>query len=165
MTKSIVSFSILVLCFFVNGCGYGSVRVPTGAMQPTIPIDSFVVWDKSAYLGENPVSRFDLVLHTVPLNALREKRGITENERYIFRVIGLGGEEIEVIKGIVFVNKVQLEHPFEINPSNDNFGPIRIPDNEFFLLGDNRSESEDSRYWKPATIGKDRIIGKVVKIF
>lgn len=165
MVKSIASCSFLALCLFVNGCGYGSVRVPTGAMQPTIPIDSYLIWNKAAYDGGNSVKRFDLVLHTLPFDEVRKKRGLSEKDRYIFRVIGLGGEKVEIKKGVVYINDTQLDQPFGFNPSDENFGPIQIPSDEFFLLGDNRPESEDSRFWKPSTIGRDRIIGKVVKIF
>jgi signal peptidase I len=164
MVKSLLSFSILVLCFFTNGCGYSSVRVPTGAMQPTIPIDSYVIWEKTAFDHGQSVKRFDLVIHTLPFDEVRRQRGLSENDRYIFRVIGLGGEKIEIKKGVVYVNDEQLEQPFEFNLSDDDLKPIQIPSNEFFLLGDNRLESEDSRFWKPSTIGRERIIGKVVKI-
>ena len=165
MTKSILSCSILILCFVANGCGYGSVRVPTGAMEPTIPIDSYIIWEKAAFDGGNSVNRFDLVLHTLPLDEVRKKRGLSEDDRYIFRVIGLGGEKVEIKKGVVYINDQQLEQPFEFNLSDEDFGPVQIPSKEVFLLGDNRPESEDSRYWKPSTIGRERIIGKVVKIF
>lgn len=164
MVRSILSFSILVLCFFTIGCGYGSVRVPTGAMQPTIPIDSYVIWEKFSYDHGDPVQRFDLVIHTLPFDEVRRKRGLSENDRYIFRVIGLGGEKIEIKKGVVYVNDEQLGQPFEFIQSDDDLKPIQIPSNEFFLLGDNRPESEDSRFWKPSSIGRERIIGKVVRI-
>lgn len=165
MVRSILSGCILALCFFAAGCGYGSVRVPTGAMQPTIPIGSYVIWNKSAYESGNSVNRFDLVLHTLPLDEVRKKRGLSETDRYIFRVIGLAGEKVEIKKGVVYVNDAKLEQPFEFSLSDDDFGPVQVPGNEFFLLGDNRPESEDSRYWKPSTVGRERIIGKVVKIF
>lgn len=164
MVKGLLSFSILVLCFFTNGCGYGSVRVPTGAMQPTIPIHSYVIWEKTALDHGESVKRFDLVIHILPFDAVRRQRGLSENDRYIFRVIALGGEKVEIKKGVVYVNDEQLEQPFEFNLSEDDLKPIQIPSYEFFLLGDNRPESEDSRFWKPSTIGRERIIGKVVKI-
>ena len=162
---NLVRCGAFALVCLISGCGYGSVRVPTGAMQPTIPIDSYVIWDKSAYASGNLVTRFDLVLHTLPPDELRRKRGIDENTRFIFRIVGLGGESVEIKKGDVFINGTKLDEPFEKNPLNDNFGPIQVPENEYFLLGDNRPESEDSRFWKPATIGRERIIGKVVKVF
>lgn len=93
------------------------------------------------------------------------KLGIDENTKFIFRVVGLSGEKIEMKNGEVFVNDKLLEEPFNKNKSSDNFGPIIVPKNEYFLLGDNRPESNDSRYWKPSTIKRENILGKVVNIF
>lgn len=133
-------------------------------MQPTIPIDSYVIWEKSAYAAANDVKRFDLALHTLPASEKNRKRGIDENARFIFRVVGLGGEKVEIKNGDVFINDSKLDEPFEKNPSTDSFGPILVPEDEYFLLGDNRPESEDSRFWQPPTVGHARIVGKVVKI-
>ena len=158
MVNSVLSSGILILCFLANGCGFGTVRVPTGAMQPTIPIDSYILWDADAYRNHSDIKRFDLVLHTLPTDEKRQKPGISENTRFIFRVIGLGSEKIEIKNGQVLINNRILDEPFEKISFDDNFGPIAIPENEYFLLGDNRAESEDSRYWKPSTIEKERII-------
>jgi signal peptidase I len=167
MRKSSVgirSVLLFLLWFVAFGCGHGLVKVPTGAMQPTIPIDSYVAWEESAYANEE-VNRFDLVLHTLPLDEKRKRIGSKEDTRYIFRVVGLGGEKIEIKSGQLFVDDQKIEEPFEKILSDDSFGPVVVPQGEYFLLGDNRPESEDSRFWKPPTIGKERIVGKVVKIF
>lgn len=143
------------------GCGYGLVKVPTGAMEPTIPIDSYVSWEATPA----DIGRFDLVLHTLPLDDFLRRTGAREDTRYIFRVVGLGGEKVEIKHGQVFVDDQALEEPFGKVGSDDNFGPLVVPRGEFFLLGDNRPESNDSRFWKPPTIGRERIVGRVLKIF
>lgn len=150
-------------CVLVLSCGHGLVKVPTGAMLPTIPIDSYVAWQKDAY-SSGEVKRFDLVVHTLPLDEKSKRLGLKEDDRYIFRIIGLSGEKIEIKRGQVFVNGEKLEEPFAKVESNDDFGPVVVPDGEFFLLGDNRPESNDSRFWSRPTIGKNRLVGKVVKI-
>jgi len=162
--NTVFTYYILAICFFASSCGYGSVRVPTGAMQPTISVGSYVIWDKSAYASANDVKRFDLVLHTLPPSEKNRARGIDENTRFIFRVIGLGGEKVELRNGDVFIDGKKLNQPFEKNPSTDSFATILVPVNEYFLLGDNRPESEDSRFWQPSTIGLERIAGKVMEI-
>lgn len=154
----------ILLCVLSLGCGQGVVKVPTGAMQPTIPIDSYVTWEKDAYATDE-VKRFDIVLHTLPLDEMRKRVGAKEDTRYIFRVVGLGGEKIEIRSGQLIVNDQKIEEPFGKVISDDSFGPIVVPQGEYFLLGDNRPESHDGRFWKPPTIGRERIIGKVVKIF
>jgi signal peptidase I len=146
------------------GCGHGLVKVPTGAMEPTIPIGSYVAWESDAFATED-VKRFDLVLHTLPLDEKRKRLREEAETRYIFRVVGLGGEKIEIKRGQLLVNDQKIDEPFEKVASDDIFGPVMVPQGEYFLLGDNRPESNDSRFWKPPTIGKERIIGKVVKVF
>ena len=157
--------TILVFCCLAIGCSYRFVKIPTVAMQPTIPIDSHAIIDESAFTNNQVIERFDLVMHKAPLDEKHKKLGIDENTRFIFRIVGLSGEKVELKKGQVFINDKPLNEPFEKFESNDNFEPILVPKNEYFLLGDNRPESDDSRYWKPSTIKRENVLGKVVKIF
>ena len=163
--RSFIVCTILVFCCLAIGCGMRWVRVPTGAMQPTIKIDANVITDETAYSSGQPINRFDIVIHKAPIDENSRKMGVDENTRFIFRVIGLSGEKVELKSGKVFINDKLLEEPFEKYSSNDNFGPIFVPENEYFLLGDNRSESYDSRFWKPSTIKRENILGKAIKIF
>jgi signal peptidase I len=163
--RTFIACAVLIFCTLAIGCGKRWVKVPTGAMQPTIKIDADVITDETAYSSGQPIKRFDIVIHKAPVDAKMKSVGIKENARFIFRVVGLGGEKVEIKNGKVFIDDKLLDEPFEKYSSNDDFGPIFIPENEFFLLGDNRSESLDSRYWKPSTIKRENILGKVVKIF
>lgn len=163
--RTFIVCTTLVFCSLTLSCGKHWVKVPTGAMQPTIKINADVITDEAAYTSGKPINRFDIVIHKAPITEESKKLGIDENTRFIFRVIGLGGEKVELKKGKVFINDKLLDEPFEKYPSEDNFGPIIIPENEFFLLGDNRSESFDSRFWKPSTIKRENIFGKAIEIF
>ena len=163
--RTFVVCTIFAFCFLIFGCGYHLTKVPTGAMQPTIPIGAKVVTNETIYLSGQPIERFDLVIHKAPLDEKMRSLGINENTRFIFRVIGLSGEKVEIKNGKVFINDKLLDEPFEKNQSVDNFNATIVPENEFFLLGDNRPESSDSRFWKPSTIKREDIFGKVVKIF
>ena len=129
-------------------------------MSPTIkPGDHFA----SVGIKDNdidPINRFDIVVFKPPPN---EKLKIDENTRFVFRIIGLSGEKIEIKKGIVYINdKPFNEEGFEKYPSNDNYKAVVISPNEFFLLGDNRPSSMDSRYI--GTIKREDIDGKVSNI-
>lgn len=84
------------------------------------------------------------------------------------RVIGLPNEKVEIRDNAVFVNDVLLAEPFDkIVDTKDpkrNFGPIIVPQNEYFMMGDNRPESSDGRYWKRSTVNRDNIHSKIVEI-
>ena len=163
--RTFIVCTILVFCCLAICCGYHLVKVPTGAMQPTIKVNAKVATDETAYSSGQPINRFDIVIHKAPIDEKYKKLGISEDTKFIFRVIGLGGEKVEIKKGKVFIDDKLLEESFEKISSDDDFGPTIVPENEFFLLGDNRPESNDSRYWKPSTIKRENVFGKVVKIF
>ena len=157
--------ALLIAASLTASCGYALSKVPTGAMVPTVPVGSYVMWDSSAYKNQAP-ERFDIVIHTLPPQEKWKKydRDNT-NTRYIFRIVGLSGERVEVQKGVLLINDTPLKGDFALVGSTDSFGPITVPDGEYFLMGDNRPNSEDSRFWNPHTVSGERILGKVVKIF
>jgi signal peptidase I len=159
---------VLALRFLAVGSGMWC-RVPTGAMVPTIPVGAHVLTNPLAYRHEPP-RRLDLVTFRYPLEP---------SILYLKRVIGLPGETVEIRAKVVFINGKPLNEPYIIHDdptvfpdqpslpepyrSRDYFGPITMPPNTFFMMGDNRDRSADSRYWG----GVDRrlIRGRVVHIF
>ena len=161
--RALIVGAILVFCCLAIGCGFLSVRhnvAVSEAMSPTIKSG-----DHFASVGIknddiDPIERFNIVVFKPPQN---EKAQIDGNTRFVFRVIALGGEKIEIRKGMVFINDKPLdESSFEKYPSTDDFKAITVPPNEYFLLGDNRAHSMDSRYIK--TIKREDIDGKVDNI-
>ena len=87
-----------------------------------------------------------------------------DGKEYIKRVIGLGNETVQIQGGKVIVNGQELKEPFNSMPSTNEFGPLVIPAGQYFLLGDNRPNSFDSRDWKQPTVGQHAIVGKVPDI-
>lgn len=148
--------SKIVIVFLVGvGCtaGVKPFKIPTASMEPTIKHGSHVVADV-AYYTHNPVQRFDIVV----------VKATDGKQKYIKRVIGLGNETVQIQGGKVIVNGQTLKEPFKSMPSTNAFGPLTVPAGQYFLLGDNRSNSFDSRNWNPPTVGQDAIVGKVADV-
>lgn len=84
-------------------------------------------------------------------------------ESYVKRLIGLPGETIEIKKGDIYINGAKLEEKQQRNKDYFDFGPLEIPEGTYFMIGDNRPRSADSRVW--GVLPKENILGNAVFIF
>jgi signal peptidase I len=138
----------------------------SGSMEPNIRIKDVLAVDKN-YYSSKKVARFDIVI--VKLHPATHP-----DFTIVARVIALGSETIRIRNNKVSINGALLKEPFETRPCEENedgeffpcanFGPLKAPHDEFFLLADNRRESQDGRTWQPPTIRRDQVIGKVIDI-
>jgi signal peptidase I len=148
---------------------YQFIKVPSGAegMSPTFkPGDTAAV--AIDYYRRHAVGRFDIVIFKLsPANFSDLMGGMGRDDQYVQRVIGLGGETVEIRDGRIFIDGLVLEEPFATVPldKRELFGPLKIPPGEVFLLGDNRPDSLDGRYWARPTLATGNIVGKVTQIF
>ena len=160
--KIVSVITVVILLFFVVSCGLSNHYVQsTSSMSPTINVgDHFVTFDLNNE-ALNPLERFDIV--TYKPQPIAQKPS-DEKSKYAHRIIGLEGEAVEIKNGRVFINDVELDEPFYKVVDKSSFAKILIPKGEFFLLGDNRPNSADSRYWVKPTIKRQDIYGKVSTI-
>lgn len=159
----------ILLALFIRAFVFQAYKIPSGSMEPTlligdhILVNKFLYGIKAPFINKTiiPISepkRGDIIVFIYPLD--REKD-------FIKRVIGLPGEQIEIMNRKIFINGKLFDGPFGVydknSRENNNFGPIIIPSNGLFVMGDNRDHSYDSRYW--GFVPLESVKGKAVIIY
>jgi signal peptidase I len=141
-----------VLAFLMNKFVYANAEVPTGSMIPVVQPNDRLIVNRLAYLFEEP-KRGDIVMFAFPDD---------EKDNYLKRIIGLPGEKVEIKNGLVYINDSEkpLDEPYINDPPNGNYGPYNVPEGCYFMLGDNRDESKDARFWNNTYVKKEKIVGK-----
>ncbi|MEZ3434102.1 MAG: signal peptidase I [Lachnospiraceae bacterium] len=146
---------VLVTAFaaalFISNVIVTSAKVPTGSMEETIMPGSRVLVNRLAYLSSEP-ERGDVVTFYYPDD---------EDTVYLKRIMGLPGETVEGIDGAVYIDGKPIEKDYTDQKLNSDFGPYRVPEGMYFVMGDNRNNSWDSRFWDNKFVAEDKIIGRV----
>ncbi|MDF2512936.1 MAG: hypothetical protein K0S04_2802 [Herbinix sp.] len=142
----------IALALIINKLVIYKVSPPTASMENTIMVDDKVITYRLAYLFSKP-ERGDIVVFQAP---------DTPEEDYIKRVIGLPGETVEVIDGVVYIDGEPLEEDYQKEPMEGSFGPYEVPEGSYFMMGDNRNISWDARFWTNKFVEKDKIRGKAI---
>lgn len=144
-----VLIALIVILFL-----YQPVRVEGTSMMPSLEDQERIFINKFSYrFGIADVSRGDTVVFWFP--------GDT-SKSYIKRVIALPGDRVEIQQGRVWVNRAELAEPYVPEEYRDHYSvePMVVPAGEYFVLGDHRSSSNDSRTW--GTVARKFIYGKAV---
>ena len=89
----------------------------------------------------------------------------TRSRLFCKRVIGLPGDTFAIISGKVYINGVELSEPYIGEAGTDVYGPYEVPEDCYFMLGDNRENSYDARFWENTFVSKKDIKGKVAVIW
>ncbi len=174
---------IVIIVLLIRAFVAQAYNIPSGSMKPTLLVGDFILVNKLVYRFSEP-QRGDIVVFKYPIDP---------NIDFIKRIIALPGEEVEVRNNQVFINgkplplievgrgeengvrkviyeevlpegtkyKVQFYEDFPF--SKRDFGPVVVPPNHYFVMGDNRDNSEDSRYW--GFVPRENIVGKAFVIY
>ncbi|MGN0316625.1 MAG: signal peptidase I [Lachnospira sp.] len=129
-----------------------NARVPSGSMRDTIWEDDKLIGLRLAYIFDEP-ERGDIVIFKYPDN---------EDEIFIKRLIGLPGDVVEIYGGHVYINGEMLKEDYIKEPMIDDglVHTYNVPDDCYFMLGDNRNNSKDSRFWNNTFVTKKQIVAK-----
>lgn len=144
----------IIVAFVITHFIIVNAVVPTGSMKNTIMPNDRLVAFRLSYLFSDP-ERYDIVVFKAPDD---------ESTLYVKRIIGLPGEKVNIIDGKVFIDdqEVPLSDDYIMEDMLGSFGPYTVPENSYFMLGDNRNDSQDSRYWENTFLPKENILGKVL---
>ena len=172
----------VIFATFARTYTFQAFKIPTGSMEENLLIGDHLLVNKFIYgttlspveralLPYKPVRRGDVVVFKYPEEPDRD---------FIKRCVGLPGDEVEIVDKTLFVNGFKVDdddYTFRQDPrvyprsvflpdgyrQRDNFGPITVPDGHFFFLGDNRDNSNDSRFWGP--VPADYIKGRALLVY
>lgn len=171
----------VILALFIRTFIVQAFKIPTGSMENTLLIGDHLLVNKfmlgpsssaleRALLPERNPRRGDVIVFKYPEEPSRD---------FIKRVIGLPGETVEMRNKRIFINGQELTEPYvhflqpptgppELSETTsfdvrENYGPVTVPANEYFVMGDNRDNSEDSRYW--GFLPRDYIKGNAMMVY
>lgn len=156
-TEAIVT--ALLLALLIRAFVIQAFKIPTGSMIPTLVVGDHILVNKFIYGVKVPFTdekilplkepeREDIIVFKYPEDPSRD---------FIKRIVAVGGDTIESKDKVIYINGKPVKEPYvqhtddSIRPGGveprDNFGPITVPEDEYFVMGDNRDQSYDSRYW------------------
>lgn len=154
----VLTFAVaIVAALFIKYCLIINADVPTGSMENTIMPGDRLIGNRLAYLKEGP-QRGDIVVFHYPDN---------EKELFVKRVIGLPGESVHIEDAKVYIDGVELEEPYlkeEWTIATGTYD-FEVPEDCYLMLGDNRNNSKDARYWENKYVNIDKILGKALFIY
>lgn len=142
----------VVIAFIITKFVIVNAHIPTPSMETTIMVNDRIIASRLHYAFSTP-KRGDIVVFKFPDD---------ESMLFVKRVIGLPGETVVIKDGSVYINNEKLDEPYLNTVTKGNTGPFVVPEGKYFMLGDNRNSSKDSRFWNEKYVSKDKILGKAI---
>lgn len=156
----VLTFACAILvALFLKNFVIINATVPTGSMENTIMPGDDMLGFRLSYMFSDP-QRGDIIIFRFPDD---------ESQKYVKRIIGLPGEKVTIRDGYVYIND-SVEPLLELYLKEEwvrGTGPyvFEVPEDSYFVMGDNRNDSHDSRYWINTYVTRDKIIGKAQFIY
>lgn len=153
----------VVIAMIIKGVFLQTYTIPSGSMYDTLEIGDFILLNRLAYVLDAP-KRGDVVVFEYPLEPRKD---------FIKRIAGAPGDRIKLVDKVLYLNGEPLEekyrkingetpYPAQVSPK-DNFPEFTVPEGKYFMMGDNRDNSYDSRFW--GFVDKSKIKGKALMIY
>lgn len=145
-----IVFSVLIFMLILINFVVVNAVVHHSSMENTLSDGDRIVAFRLAYLFREPALH-DIVVFNRAFDDML----------YIKRVIGIPGDEVHIVGGSVYVNGIPLGNTANQTTAG-NFGPVAVPEGHFFVLGDNRNNSIDSRHWPETFVSGEKILGRAI---
>ena len=165
----------IVLALFIRTFVVQAFKIPSGSMKQTLLIGDHILVSKFIYGIKIPFTQTTLIPIREPQRADIVVFKFPEDpaKDFIKRVVGVAGDVVEIKDKQVFINGKKENHPYGLHTDpytipvgiqpRDNFGPITVPPNSLFVMGDNRDHSYDSRFW--GFVDLEKVKGKAFIIY
>jgi signal peptidase I len=162
----------IILALLIRAFVVQAFKIPSGSMEPTLLIGDHILVNKFIYGIRLPIVNkeiipvkspklFDIVVFQYPNDRSKD---------FIKRVIGLPLQKVQIINKKIYINDVPINDPYGffddphlIAGARDNFGPVVVPPHSYFVMGDNRDHSHDSRFW--GFVDADDLVGEAFIIY
>jgi signal peptidase I len=164
--ESIVITAIIAL--FATTFVVRAFKIPTGSMESNLLIGDHLLVNKFVYGLHS-----GRLAHILPFKELKRgdvivfKYPQSPEVAYVKRLIGLPGEKVEMVGRTVYINGQPLKEGYtqyiDAGSIYEKYGPFQVPEGKYFAMGDNRDNSQDSRFW--GYVPRDHIIGKALAIY
>lgn len=144
----------VVFAFILNNTVIVNAEVTSPSMESTMMTGCRIIGSRLSYAFGEP-ERFDIIVFKFPDDET--------SDPFVKRIIGLPNEKVEIRDGKVYINdaEVPLDDSFINGEAFGDYGPFFVPEGSYFVLGDNRNYSHDSKDWINKFVRRDKILGKV----
>lgn len=164
-----------LIAFFVRGFIVQAFKIPSSSMEPTLLVGDHLLVNRLSYVTKVPFtdivifdlgrpSRGDVVVFRYPVDRTKD---------FIKRVIGTEGDVVEIKDKVIYINGKRMDDPHAhfaedtvipgVFSQRDNFGPVTVPKDSYFVMGDNRDRSLDGRFW--GFVRKGDLVGRALIIY